>query len=98
MGTQKNRLSETVLLRTQNICSKLQVRKYLQLYAENFCLPKPVYLYRGPDQFNFTCLLFVQFCMAFVLLIVFLFIDQLCVCSGWGIYNNIGPVKQKILV
>ena len=44
MGTQKNRLSETVLLSTQNICSKLQVRKYLQLNVENFCLSEHVLL------------------------------------------------------
>ena len=42
MGTQKNRLNETVLLSTQNICFKLWVRKYLQFYAEKFCLSKPV--------------------------------------------------------
>ena len=38
MGTQKNRLNETVLLITQNICKKLWERKYLQFYSENFCL------------------------------------------------------------
>ena len=42
MGTQKNHLNEAVLLSTQNICQKLWVRKYLQFYAENFCLSKPV--------------------------------------------------------
>ena len=42
MGTQKIRLTETVLLSTQNICSKLWARKYLQFYAENICLSKPV--------------------------------------------------------
>ena len=35
MGTQKNRLNETVLLSTQNICYKLWVRKYIQFYVEN---------------------------------------------------------------
>ena len=70
MGTQKNRLTETVLLSTKNICSKLQVRKYLQLYAGNFCLSLPVNLYRGPDHFNYIYLIFVQFFIAFVLLIV----------------------------
>ena len=44
VGTQKNRLSETVLLSTQNICSELQVRKYLHWYVEIFCLSKPVVL------------------------------------------------------
>ena len=39
--TQKNRLNETVLLSTKNICWKLWVRKYLQFFAENFCIPKP---------------------------------------------------------
>ena len=38
MGTQKNSLHETALLRTQNIYLKLWVRKYLQFYADNFCL------------------------------------------------------------
>ena len=33
MGTQKN---------TQNLCSKIWVRKYLQIYAEKFCLSKPM--------------------------------------------------------
>ena len=42
MGTQKNRLDETVLLSTQNICPKIWVRIYLQFYAVNFCLPKPM--------------------------------------------------------
>ena len=36
MGTQKNRLNETVLLSTQNICLELWVRKYLQFYADIF--------------------------------------------------------------
>ena len=36
-------LDETVLLSTQNICKKLWVnRKYLQFYAENFGLSKPM--------------------------------------------------------
>ena len=42
MGTQKNRLNETVRLSSQNICLKLWVRKYLQVYAEIFCLFKPM--------------------------------------------------------
>ena len=42
MGTQKNRLNETVLFTTQSICLKLLVRKYLPFYAENFCLSKPM--------------------------------------------------------
>ena len=41
MGTQKNRLNETVLLSTQNICLILWVRKYLQFYVDLFCLNKP---------------------------------------------------------
>ena len=32
MGTQKNRLNETVLLSTQNICLNWWVRKYLRIY------------------------------------------------------------------
>ena len=43
VGTQKNHLNETVLLSTQNICLKIWVRKYLQFYAEKFCLSKPMY-------------------------------------------------------
>ena len=35
MGTQKNRLDDTVLLSTQNICQNWWVRKYLKFYAEN---------------------------------------------------------------
>ena len=42
VGTQKNRLIETGLLSTQNICQELWVRKYLQFYAANLCLSKPV--------------------------------------------------------
>ena len=42
MGTQKNRLNETVLLSIQTICLNWWVRKYLQFYAEYFCLSKPV--------------------------------------------------------
>ena len=38
----KNRLNETVLFSTQNICLKVWVRKYLLFYAENFYLSKPV--------------------------------------------------------
>ena len=45
MGTQKNRLNETVLLSTQNICLKLWVRKYLQFYAEFFCLSTEYFSY-----------------------------------------------------
>ena len=36
-GTQNNRLNETVVLSTQNICLIAWVRKYLQFYAERFC-------------------------------------------------------------
>ena len=42
MGTQKNRLNETILLSTQNICYNVLVRKYSDFYAEHFCLSKPV--------------------------------------------------------
>ena len=40
----KKRLNEMVLLSTQNML-KWWVREYLQFYAENFCLSKPVDLY-----------------------------------------------------
>ena len=36
MGTQKNRLIELVLLRTQNKCLNRMIRKYAQFYAYNF--------------------------------------------------------------
>ena len=36
VGTQKNRLNETVLLSTQNICSNGRVRKYSCFYAQFF--------------------------------------------------------------
>ena len=38
MGTQKNRLNKTVRLSTRIICYNWWVRKYLQFYAQNFCL------------------------------------------------------------
>ena len=44
VGTQKNRFNEMVLLSTKNICYKLYLRKYLQFYAEIFCLPKPMFI------------------------------------------------------
>ena len=36
VGTQKNRLNETVLLSIKNICLKFWLRKYLLFYAEFF--------------------------------------------------------------
>ena len=42
MGTQKNRLNETVLLSTQNICQIWWVRKYLHFYTQKLCLSKPM--------------------------------------------------------
>ena len=48
MGTEKNRLIETVFLSTQNVCLHLWVQKYLQLYAKN-CLSKPVKNYKNPS-------------------------------------------------
>ena len=42
MGDQKNRLNDTVLLITQDICFKLWVREYLQIFAEKLCLAKPM--------------------------------------------------------
>ena len=44
MGTQKNRLNETVHLSTQNISLNWWVVKYLQFYTQIFCLSKPVLL------------------------------------------------------
>ena len=36
VGTQKNRLNETVLFSTQNVSLNLWVRKYLHFYAQKF--------------------------------------------------------------
>ena len=55
MGTQKNRLNEMVLLSTENICSKLWVRKYLQFYSENFCLSKPMHKCYKLMTFDIRC-------------------------------------------
>ena len=38
MGTQKNRLNETVPLSTQNACSNRWVRKQLKVYANKISL------------------------------------------------------------
>ena len=48
MGTQKNRLDETVLLSTQNICKNLRVRKYLHFTLKSF-----VYLGLWPSSASF---------------------------------------------
>ena len=45
MGTQKNRLSETILLSTQNISSRCWISNYLQFYAQKLCLSKPMDIY-----------------------------------------------------
>ena len=42
MGTQKNRLNETVLLRTQNTCLNWWVRKQLQFFAHKISLSGPL--------------------------------------------------------
>ena len=42
--TVKNRLNETVLLSTQNIMFRLMGKKLLQLYAENVYLSGPMIL------------------------------------------------------
>ena len=42
MGTQKNRLNETILLSTQNIDSRCWISNYLQFYAQKLCLSKPM--------------------------------------------------------
>ena len=36
VGTQKNRLDETVILSTQNKCLNLGIRNYSQFYAKHF--------------------------------------------------------------
>ena len=41
MGTQKNRLIETVLLSTQNICLNRSERIYSQINALKICLSRP---------------------------------------------------------
>ena len=43
VDTQKNRLNETVLLSTQNMCLNWLVRKYLQFYTRILCVSKPIY-------------------------------------------------------
>ena len=48
VGTQKNRLNETVLLSTQNIYLNWWVRKLLQFYAQKFCLSKPMIIVPPP--------------------------------------------------
>ena len=45
VGTQKNRLSETILLSTQNISSRCWISNYLQFYAQKLCLYKPIDMY-----------------------------------------------------
>ena len=42
VGSQKNRLNETVLLSTQNLCYNWSIRKYWQFYAQKFCLSWPM--------------------------------------------------------
>ena len=42
MGTQKNRLNETVLLSSQNMFKLMGKKFFLQFYAEIYCLSKPV--------------------------------------------------------
>ena len=46
MGTQKNCLNETVLLKTENLCKLGRVRKYLQFHAQKFYLSKPDLVYK----------------------------------------------------
>ena len=60
----KDRLNETVLFSTQNICLKLWVRKYLQFYDENFCLSKH-YLFFLVHIF-FAVIFFTHFCLKYV--------------------------------
>ena len=48
VGTQKNRLNETVLLSTQNTCLNWCVRKWFQFYVKHFGyldIYRPVYYY-----------------------------------------------------
>ena len=45
VGTQKNRLNETILLSTQNISSRCWISNYLQFYARKLCLSKPMDMY-----------------------------------------------------
>ena len=54
MGTQKNRLSEAVLLSTQNICWNGLVRQYLQFYAQKLCLSKAMIIQRARKHLAFT--------------------------------------------
>ena len=53
MGAQKNRLTETVLLSTQNTCLNWWIRKYWQFYAANVCLTGPMkYFYAAGRRRN----------------------------------------------
>ena len=56
MGTQKNRLNETVLLSSQNTCSNRWVRKYLQFYAKNVSLSRPMILTSRSCRIYMICL------------------------------------------
>ena len=45
VGTQKNRLNETIFLSTLNISSRCWISNYLQFYAQKLCLSKPMDMY-----------------------------------------------------
>ena len=61
MGTQKNRLNETVLLKSQNICYKLLVRKYLQVYADFFFVYLNLTGYAKIWRMPFKCIWYCKF-------------------------------------
>ena len=60
VGTQKNRLNETVLLGTHNIYLNCWVRKYLQFYTKKNCMSGPmdkimiiiIYLYENVSRID----------------------------------------------
>ena len=81
MGTQKNRLNETVLLSTQHIGLKVWVRKYLHFYAEKFCLSKPM----GPDSMPslFVMSPLLEFLTPYPMIILVL-LDH----TGWAVIAN----------
>ena len=47
MGTQKNRLDETVLLRTQNTCLNLMNKKIISTLRYFLCLTGPMKQFQG---------------------------------------------------
>ena len=56
MGTQKNRLNEAVLLKTQYKCLNWKIRKYSLLYTKLFCLLLNIMIYLFVFDQNKECI------------------------------------------